>query len=187
MASVNSPFSSILKSSPLNIPRRRNTNVSTPKEVRFRAQASEIDVAGILKDYLDGKNESRYKQLLELRNDPNVHVSFCFKEFSRGGVCHCFFFMQDSFLLVVLRQVNKSIGLLVPKLEHFVDALLNLSWMSRSPEVIEEYLGFVQTLVIAHTYYCQPTVKMLISTFETVENPHHSHEILKGILQLIPL
>ena len=90
---------SILKTSPLNNVERRDRNVF--KGVRFRARATEIDVAEILKDYLDGTNESRYKQLLELRNDSKcsrlflagraapAHQIHCSAWTKGGALCRC--------------------------------------------------------------------------------------------------
>lgn len=99
--------------------------------------------------------------------------------------------LQDSFLLLILQQVNKSIGLLVPKVELFVDSLLSVQWTERSPLIIEEYLSFVQTLVSAHSCYCKSVVRMLVSKFilEPQVDPavNYVHEVLQAILGLIPL
>lgn len=141
-------------------------------QVRFESQTSapSHDVISILEDYIDGRNDTRYTQLLGLKKDPNVH---------------------DAFLMLVLQQVNKSISVLVPKVEQFVDALLFVSWIDRPQAVVEEYLNFVQTLVSAHSYYCRSAIWMLVSNLslkpDTDVAASNIHEVLKNILQLIPL
>ena len=93
--------------------------------------------------------------------------------------------------MLVLQQVNKSISVLVPKVEQFVDALLFVSWIDRPQAVVEEYLNFVQTLVSAHSYYCRSAIWMLVSNLslkpDTDVAASNIHEVLKNILQLIPL
>ena len=72
MESAYSPLSSILKSSSLNSEKK---NVG---QVRFETKpnTNSLDVITILKDYIDGRNDARYSQLLGLKKDPNVNVSF---------------------------------------------------------------------------------------------------------------
>lgn len=93
--------------------------------------------------------------------------------------------------MLILQQVNRTISLLVPKVEVFVDALLGISWVNRPPAIVDEYLSFVQTLVSAHTYYCKPVIRMLVSNFvlnpETDAACNHVHYVIRGILELIPL
>lgn len=93
--------------------------------------------------------------------------------------------------MLILQQVNKSISLLVPKVDLFVDALLGISWANRPPAIVDEYLSFVQTLVSAHTYYCKPVIRMLVSNFtlnpETDIACRHVHDVIRGILEMIPL
>ena len=45
-----------------------------PNQVRFDPRST-IDVASILMEYIEGKSEAKYRQLLNLKNDPTVHVS----------------------------------------------------------------------------------------------------------------
>lgn len=90
-----------------------------------------------------------------------------------------------------LQQVNKSISILVPKVEQFVDALLSVSWIDRPDPIIEEYLNFVQTLISAHSYYCKSAIFMLVSNLslkpDTDPTAIKIHEVLKTTLKLIPL
>ncbi len=44
-------------------------------QVRFDSGATSIDVIAILKDYIEGRSDVKYLQLLNLKNDPNVNVS----------------------------------------------------------------------------------------------------------------
>lgn len=66
-----SPLASILKSSSLNV---SNKKLAQPLQVRFDSLVT-IDVASILKDYLEGRSDVKYSQLLNLKNDPHVNVS----------------------------------------------------------------------------------------------------------------
>ena len=43
-------------------------------QVRFDSGASTVDVVEVLKDYIEGRSDVKYSQLLNLRNDPNVNV-----------------------------------------------------------------------------------------------------------------
>jgi hypothetical protein len=92
---------------------------------------------------------------------------------------------------MILKQVNDSISLLSPKVEAFVDALLHISWTARQQPILDEYLTFLQTLVSAHTFYCKPVVRMLVShlTFNSQceVSTANVHLVLRGILELIPL
>lgn len=67
-----SPLSSILKSSRLNV--SNNRKMTQPLQVRFDTTVT-LDVAAILKDYLESRSDTKYLQLLNLKNDPNVNVS----------------------------------------------------------------------------------------------------------------
>ena len=67
MASVNSPLSSILKTSRLS-----GTNikkVASPMQVRFDSKAT-VDVISILEDYIGGRPNASYPKLLDLKNNP---------------------------------------------------------------------------------------------------------------------
>jgi len=73
MESVQSPLSSILKSSSLNSEKR---NVA---QVRFETKpnTNSHDLIAILKSYIDGHEETRYYQLLGLKKNPDVNVITC--------------------------------------------------------------------------------------------------------------
>lgn len=72
MASTNcSPLPSILKTSGLSMSSKK---LAMPNQVRFDPRST-IDVASILMEYIEGKSEAKYRQLLNLKNDPTVHVS----------------------------------------------------------------------------------------------------------------
>ena len=93
---------------------------------------------------------------------------------------------------MILEQLNKSIGILIPKVELFVDVLLSVSWTNRSLPVIEEYMCFIKSLVSCHSYYCKSVITMVVSKF--VLNPdtdnnafRHVHDVLTDIITLIPL
>jgi RNA polymerase I specific transcription initiation factor RRN3 len=102
-----------------------------------------------------------------------------------------FLAFKDASLRILVQQVNKSISLLIPKVESFVDELLDVKWTDSSPEVIEEYVGFLQSLVSAHNYYCKSVVRMLVSYFTLGPEANvalsYIHEILKGIMDIVPL
>ena len=93
--------------------------------------------------------------------------------------------------MLILQQVNKSISILVPKVEQFVDALLSVSWIDRPDSVLEEYLNFVQTLISAHSYYCKSAIWMLVSNLSmkpyTDAAAIKIHGVLQTTLKLIPL
>lgn len=65
-----SPLSSILKSTRLSVP---NKKVTQPLQVRFDSAAT-IDVVSIIKDYIEGRSDVKYTQLLGLKTDPKVNV-----------------------------------------------------------------------------------------------------------------
>jgi hypothetical protein len=56
--------------------------LSQPLQVRFDSLVT-IDVVSILKDYIEGRSEVKYHQLLNLKNDPNVNVSYFGKKSGR--------------------------------------------------------------------------------------------------------
>lgn len=93
--------------------------------------------------------------------------------------------------MLILQQVNKSISILVPKVEQFVDALLSVSWIDRPDSVLEEYLNFVQTLISAHSYYCKSAIWMLVSNLSMKPDTDAAaikiHGVLQTTLKLIPL
>lgn len=72
MASTNcSPLPSILKTSGISMLSKK---LAHQNQVRFDARST-IDVATILMDYIEGRNDAKYRQLLNLKNDPTVNVS----------------------------------------------------------------------------------------------------------------
>lgn len=91
----------------------------------------------------------------------------------------------------LLKQLSKSISILVPKVEEYVDALLGVSWMGRQEEVMQEYFSFLLSLVSAHPYYCSQVARTLVSNF--VLDPHVTpdvervHDALGAIIELVPL
>lgn len=101
------------------------------------------------------------------------------------------FFLQDETLHFLLEQVNSCISLLVPKVERFVDALLSVPWVNRPAEIVKNYQNFLHNLLSAHTYYCKTVVKVLVQNFSILdpkeEASQHVHDVVKGILALIPL
>lgn len=99
--------------------------------------------------------------------------------------------LQDETLHFLLEQVNSCISLLVPKVERFVDALLCVPWVNRPSEIVKNYQNFLHNLLSAHTYYCKTVVKILVQNFSILdpkeEASQHVHDVIKGILALIPL
>ena len=91
----------------------------------------------------------------------------------------------------LLKQLSRSISVLVPKVEEFVDALLSISWTGRPVEVMQEYFNFLLTLVSAHPYYCSQVARTLIANF--VLDPHITpdvervHGALGMMIELVPL
>lgn len=51
-----------------------NKKLAQPLQVRFDSLVT-IDVVSILKDYIEGRSDVKYSQLLNLKNDPHVNVS----------------------------------------------------------------------------------------------------------------
>ena len=190
MESVQSPLSSILKSSSLNSEKK------SVGQVRFdtKPNTNSLDVVAILKEYIDGLNDARYFQLLGLKKNPNLNVTVLKIVHSSSCLYWNFFllsFLQDASLMLILQQVNKSISILVPKVEQFVDALLSVSWIDRPDSVLEEYLNFVQTLISAHSYYCKSAIWMLVSNLSMKPDTDAAaikiHGVLQTTLKLIPL
>ena len=72
MASVNSPLSSILKTSRLS--GTNSKKVASPMQVRFDAQTW-IDVVKILEDHIEGRHNMYYTKLLDMKINP-VPVMF---------------------------------------------------------------------------------------------------------------
>lgn len=65
--------------------------MAQPLQVRFDTTVT-LDVATILKDYLESRSDTKYLQLLNLKNDPNVNVSRLFQ--------------VDQFNLLILMQYD---------------------------------------------------------------------------------
>ena len=101
------------------------------------------------------------------------------------------FVFKDDNLRILVQQATTSIALMSPKVEKFVEALLDVKWTDKSPEVIEEYVGFLHSLVSAQTYFCKSIIRMLVSHFTLGPEANvalsYIHEILKGIMDIIPL
>lgn len=98
MASTNySPSPSILKStSRISMLSKK---LAQPSQVQFNpmvsvinvsnvANLAAIDIISILMDYIEGRNEVKYQQLLNLKNDPNVNVSIIDDQnFEQNKIC----------------------------------------------------------------------------------------------------
>jgi hypothetical protein len=122
---------------------------------------------------------------------PNRVILFKQLLISIFNITDIFFAFKDANLRILVQQATKSISFLIPKVELFVDALLDVPWINKSPEVIEEYVNFLQTLLSAHSYYSKSVIRMLVSYFTLGPESNvaltYIHEILKGIMDIIPL
>ncbi|KAJ3026092.1 UNVERIFIED_CONTAM: hypothetical protein HDU68_006201 [Siphonaria sp. JEL0065] len=79
-----------------------------------------------------------------------------------------------------------------------VDAILAIDWSSKDHTFITEYRHLLENLVSANASFVQPVLKMLVSSFRSVQVKRrtspalisvkfdHTHSILAGILHLIP-
>lgn len=75
-------------------------------------------------------------------------------------------FLQDSDLTEFLTETRQCVSLLDTRFELFVQALLQIEWMNRSPEVISTYKFFLQDLVCMQTLHINNVINRLVELFK---------------------
>uniref|UniRef100_K7GB10 RRN3 homolog, RNA polymerase I transcription factor n=1 Tax=Pelodiscus sinensis TaxID=13735 RepID=K7GB10_PELSI len=73
--------------------------------------------------------------------------------------------IKDAQIINWLQEFRASVAYLTKDFEDLVSILLKLPWLSRSQEVVEEYLGFLSNLVSAQTVYLRSCLRMIVSHF----------------------
>nr|XP_060642321.1 RNA polymerase I-specific transcription initiation factor RRN3 [Anolis sagrei ordinatus] len=73
--------------------------------------------------------------------------------------------IKDDQIINWLHEFRSSVTHLTKDFEHLVTILLKVSWLRRSPAVVEEYLAFLSNLVSAQTIYLRPCLAMIVSHF----------------------
>uniref|UniRef100_A0A803T5U8 RRN3 homolog, RNA polymerase I transcription factor n=1 Tax=Anolis carolinensis TaxID=28377 RepID=A0A803T5U8_ANOCA len=72
--------------------------------------------------------------------------------------------IKDDQIINWLHEFRSSVTHLTKDFEQLVTILL-VSWLRRSPAVVEEYLAFLSNLVSAQTIYLRPCLAMIVSHF----------------------
>ncbi|XP_065267686.1 RNA polymerase I-specific transcription initiation factor RRN3 [Emys orbicularis] len=73
--------------------------------------------------------------------------------------------IKDAQIINWLQEFRASVAYLTKDFEQLVSILLKLPWLSRSQDVVEEYLGFLGNLVSAQTVYLRSCLRMIASHF----------------------
>uniref|UniRef100_H9G8B1 RRN3 homolog, RNA polymerase I transcription factor n=1 Tax=Anolis carolinensis TaxID=28377 RepID=H9G8B1_ANOCA len=73
--------------------------------------------------------------------------------------------IKDDQIINWLHEFRSSVTHLTKDFEQLVTILLKVSWLRRSPAVVEEYLAFLSNLVSAQTIYLRPCLAMIVSHF----------------------
>uniref|UniRef100_F6W8D3 RRN3 homolog, RNA polymerase I transcription factor n=1 Tax=Ornithorhynchus anatinus TaxID=9258 RepID=F6W8D3_ORNAN len=73
--------------------------------------------------------------------------------------------IKDAQILNWLLEFRTSVIYLTKDFEHLVSILLKLPWLTRSQEVVEEYLYFLSNLVSAQTVFLRSCLSMIVSHF----------------------
>lgn len=104
----------------------------------------------------------------------------------------------------IIRESKSCIPRLKPHFRAFVEVMTGLSWMNKSPEVIEEYQSFIVDLLVAHNKYTNIVISRLISCFvpkdDALESWTHGkpsaevrkrlepvHALINKLLDVIPM
>ncbi|XP_071566547.1 uncharacterized protein [Temnothorax nylanderi] len=111
--------------------------------------------------------------------------------------------IKDSDLTEFLTEARQCISLLDIRHESFVQALLQIEWTNRSPEVISTYKFFLQDLVRMQTVHIKIVINRLIELYkpaednaeheigqfksEDMERLNHIHDIMYKILKVLPM
>ncbi|KAM4025781.1 RNA polymerase I-specific transcription initiation factor RRN3 isoform 1-T2 [Anomaloglossus baeobatrachus] len=117
-----------------------NEFLSSPpkKTVRFGGNLTDV-----LSNYSQG-NLSDFELLKHQLSDPEI---------------------KDGQIINWLRELRASVTYLTIDYEQLVSIVLNLPWLTRGREVVEEYLAFLGNLVSAQTVYLRPCMNMVVSHF----------------------
>uniref|UniRef100_A0A8C5QN32 RRN3 homolog, RNA polymerase I transcription factor n=1 Tax=Leptobrachium leishanense TaxID=445787 RepID=A0A8C5QN32_9ANUR len=73
--------------------------------------------------------------------------------------------IKDAQIINWLHEFRNAVTYLTIDYEQLVSIVLKLPWLSRSKEVVEEYLAFLGTLVSAQTVYLRSCLRMIVSHF----------------------
>lgn len=138
--------SSILKKTP-SLKKRISEIKSTPSKVRFVLPYSK-KVRNILKEYVKENNRRDYEHLVCLIRDS---------------------VLIDEDISSLLKEATQCISLLNQDLRLFVEAVLSISWVDKSENVVREYQSFIVNLVSAHNYHAEFVIDKLVSLFITGE------------------
>lgn len=136
------------------------------------------DVKCILNNFQTGNKIKEYENLIQLLRDGSVkvilrsiHVLCSFKVSSfmmrNDNRTHCFFYLlrstQDSNLAEFLADVSQYVASLSARHELFVQTLLRIDWLNRSPDVIANYKLFLQDLICVQTCYIRTVIHHLVN------------------------
>lgn len=178
MSIVSSRVSSV--ASILKTPGSRSSLLDQPKRIRFKLPD---DLRNVLLNFETGADCQMYKDLVCILRDSNL---------------------KDNELLSLLSDVQQCITLLNERHRLLIEALLNISWTDRSPEVTTAYKRFVEELLVAHVYHSKFVMDKLIQKFKPVNSSdpewengkpraedlqrlNHVHDILQRFLHVIPM
>lgn len=114
--------------------------------------------------------------------------------------------IKDSDLAEFLMETTQCISLLDIRYKLFVQALLQIDWLNRAPDVILNYKLFLKDLVCMQTVYTNIVINRLVELFkptifedsitghkigqfkdEDIEKLNHIHDILHIILKVMPM
>uniref|UniRef100_A0A803T5P8 RRN3 homolog, RNA polymerase I transcription factor n=1 Tax=Anolis carolinensis TaxID=28377 RepID=A0A803T5P8_ANOCA len=101
--------------------------------------------------------------------------------------------IKDDQIINWLHEFRSSVTHLTKDFEQLVTILLKVSWLRRSPAVVEEYLAFLSNLVSAQTIYLRPCLAMIVSHFIPREffyvpaSFDICHRALQTIVKYVPL
>ena len=73
--------------------------------------------------------------------------------------------MDDNAFRRLMVESKECIPLLQPKYVRLVETLLNLNWLQRSQEVIDEYKAFIVELLVTHNKYTRYAVQKLVQSW----------------------
>uniref|UniRef100_UPI00358DDFD9 RNA polymerase I-specific transcription initiation factor RRN3 isoform X2 n=1 Tax=Myxine glutinosa TaxID=7769 RepID=UPI00358DDFD9 len=138
--------------------------LSSPPRKTVRFGTGVIDA---LTKYKQGQN-AEYNLLLHQLADPEI---------------------KDAQLINWLQEMRNAVVYLTKDVELLVSLLLRIPWLTRSKEVIEEYLAFLTNLVSAQTIYLRSCLKMLVSNFtgHVKSGFDICHRGIQFIIRLVPL
>lgn len=112
--------------------------------------------------------------------------------------------IKDIDLADFLTEIRQCVSVLGPVHKIFVEVLLQLNWIDRSPEVISAYKIFLEDLMCAQVYHGKCIIDKLVELFKPAENDdieweageyrkedidrlNHIHDVLRKILKVVPM